>query len=1496
MNIAPLSVRFSIARSFLIATLFAFAINARAGLTLEMNVIRYHQYGWYFSPYLNTNTTGSSVPFGDYYVTSYGFSTNGVSALYHFDATGFNKTGGFPYGYGDFDGMMHELTNGLWSIFVTNTVTTNVYHFAVTTTIVSNTLPYVAISFPPDGAVNVTNRPTFAWQGPTNYSGLVVYAYNNSPNLPVTQTNWLSPSVLYQGLNSFTAHYDSNSTTAVVLSLPTNNAAQPISTWVSTVHLQDYSTAEFTVGTPDTSGGSHTLVAHYPFNATNGSVLAAAVDTSGHGYHMTFGGSFGSQGGTNMSADPAAGIGAMQFHDGDNNSAGYLGWTNPPPSALLSALARDFSISCWIKTTQNIAWDQAPAYNGAGIVSADNSGLANDVIPIALTGSKIGFNTGGDSEDVTLHSAATVNDGIYHHLVVTRNRITGQKIIYIDGIFDSFSSGTTNLLSDPQKLTIGALANASDPNPNNFNYYNGYDGKLDDLQIYSGALSSNEVAQLFANPGTTSVDRLNFDAYLVARYDFEITNAPDADSSGNGNNANCGTGNSGTNLDTFSTDAAVGAFARKYFGDTGICFLPGSSTFANLSNAYHGSFSLTAWVKTTNSVNFDGANAYFGNPILFDYNANTNSAIFSITGSKAAFTIGNTNGSDTYIHSTTSVNDGNYHLLVVTRNAASGDMKLYVDGNLEATGSSGNAPVVLNTTMYLAGGYFAFFNGLLDDVRIYATDLTASDVSVLSGHGSLTLADALDTTNLTWITSGAANWFQQTTNTHDNIDAARSGVVTNNQTSVLQTTVTGPGTLTFWWQSVANGPNFDYEFDIDGSYANDIFGNQSWIRDGPYSIPAGSHTLSWTVFANGDNFPTDAAYLDQVSYVPTIINPFVITLQPLDQTNYPGYSAALLADSTNTPAPAWQWYKIGPGLITGATNKLYVPTNSGAAGVAGSYYAVATNLIGSATTRTALIAFASATLPPDWYPAFRAQIYGANLDQATTNYGIACLADGSGNIYAANSFSGSNYFGSDLFVSGGNRFGAGLFKHSATGNAIWGRAITNAGNGNSYPQCVAHAPGDGVYMSGVYFGTNWLGTNALPQTVESALYLVRFDASGNVLWVRTFGGTNSQSQSYHQLVADPAGNVTISALGNNLVDFGTTNLVLNGQQGVLAQYDASGNLRWIQQSSGWVSYMAYNNGRIYASMGGNPTNYIGGLTNTSDRQWALASLNATNGQALWLSGIASAQGQGTLADTPGIAVSGTNIFLAGTGAGSNAVFGSFTVTWPVSVGQYFARYDTNGTAQLASSFGSDTVITWATVADASGNVYVGGDFDGYASFGNKTIGGAHYDALQNGFFSQTFVAKFDRNGNNLWVRQAASPSYVNQRDITLDSNGVWACGFVNQYSYFGSNYVSGTTTCIGFPFCIIQLHGGGFLAKISEGAAVALPVTLLNPKYPGSTFQFSFNSQAGFTHTVLYRTNVSAGTWLTNSSVAGDGTLKTINVPLSVFGGAKQGFIRVLTQ
>jgi len=1702
-----------------VAFLLLAAAGARAGFTLEMDVIRYDVNGWYFSPNLMTNNTPPSVPFGHYNVTSYDYPTNGASALYQFDTNGFNSIGGGPYGYGDFNSMVYELTNGTWSIFVTNAVVTNVYHFTVGLNLDSNGLPTMTVTYPPNGATAVTNQPVFTWQGPTNYSDLAVYDANSSSYLPVTQTNWSSPNMLLEGLNTFTVHYDYYSTTTVVASVPLDAGLNPISSWISTSHLQDYISSTFTVGTVDTSGTAHTLVAHYPFDATSGPVLAAAVDTAGNAYNLTYSGSYGAQGGADLTADSAAGVGAVQFNDGDGNSAGYLGWTNPTPPALLSALAGSFSVACWIKTTQNnFGWDQAPAYYGAGIVSADVNGLANDVIPIALTGDTIGFNTGG-SEDDTLNSTASVNDGNYHHIVVTRNQQTGQKIIYIDGAFDSFSSGTTNLLDDPQKLTLGALADAGNPDPNDGSYYNGYNGDLDDLQIYSGVLSASEVAHLFANPGATVANgggNYSGGHTNIAHYALDNSGFLGEDTSGNGNDMD---GESWWGpVHQFSSDAEAGGGAVQFFGAS--CLTPDGSVLTNWDTVLGGSFTISAWVNTTNTLGNPSDDAVNGASLFWAYNdhANTNDTIpIALTGGYAAFSTRDHLGNGSTLHSTTSVNDGQYHLITVTRNQSSGQKSLYVDGSLQANEVGTTEPLNGNNYFLSVGGTtISSYTGLADDVQIYSGVLSATEVASLYANPGTTIPDlaggnpnglvvhydfdegtvlspdvsgnnnnvvyagnfggsgpsissdtvagagsvsfdggsyltassnllatlAGEFTVSLWLktsqnfgSQGALAWQGAGVLAADSPDAGakdlipvaltggqvafnigngvyddtlNSSATVNNgawhhvvvtrslstgnrqifidgalDSSEVSSTVllNSPVLLTIGAKADASNPDptspdytgsngyqglLDdlqiYDRVLSASEVTYLYNNPGAVATNSVTTPtltvsaspqsglapltvqftspsvdsAGNTVTNWNwsfgdggtstaqspsyTYATAGSFSPSLTAISTYGATPLVVNGLgvilvtnvapSITVNPFDQTNYPGYNVALLAEAAGVPPPTWQWFKTGAGLIIGATNNLYIPTNSGSAAVAGSYYAIASNLVGTANSTTALVSFVSAPLPPDWSVAYKNQVSNPPLD-STTNDNIACLLDATGtNIYTVGSIVGTNYFGADPLITADGVYESLFLKQTTAGTALWGRSITNNGNGSSYAECVAAAPGGGIYAAGDFFGTNWLGTNKLVDVAGGSTYVVRFDANGNALWIQTITGTNGNFTEYHDLTSDPSGNVTLSALISGGTRVGTSNVFVSGQVGVLAQFDANGNLRWWQLPSGWPTSLTYNSGCIYGSMGGGSTNYIGGVTNLSDRREAVFSINATNGQGNWVRGVAAQNSQGNpygfIDDEPLVAVSGTNVFVAGIAWGSNAMFGAYTVTFPVSKGEYLARYDTNGNAQLATTFGSEYTWPWSMQADAAGNVYIGSDFDTYSIFGNDVIAAPFYATVQSlgslapGAYipGQTCVAKFDRNGNPLWARLAESgSSYLNSRDIALASDGVWSCGFFSQQSVFDSITINGAVTCIGTPTCTPQYHPSGYLAKITDSTAAAAPVTLLNPQVSGPSFQFSFASQSGFTNAVQYRTNLNAGlNWQTYSNVPGDGTLKTVPIPLSVFNPARQAFIRVLTQ
>ncbi len=107
------------------------------------------------------------------------------------------------------------------------------------------------------------------------------------------------------------------------------------------------------------------------------------------------------------------------------------------------------------------------------------------------------------------------------------------------------------------------------------------------------------------------------------------------------------------------------------------------------------------------------------------------------------------------------------------------------------------------------------------------------------------IAEAVDYPSLTFSLSGNANWFSQTTTTYYGGDAAQSGDIGNNQTSTMETTISGKTSVKFYWK-VSSESNYDYlRFYIDGVEQNRISGNVNWTQRS-YSVSSGTHTLKWS--------------------------------------------------------------------------------------------------------------------------------------------------------------------------------------------------------------------------------------------------------------------------------------------------------------------------------------------------------------------------------------------------------------------------------------------------------------------------------------------------------------------------------------------------------------------------------------------------------------------------------------------------------------------------
>jgi len=215
------------------------------------------------------------------------------------------------------------------------------------------------------------------------------------------------------------------------------------------------------------------------------------------------------------------------------------------------------------------------------------------------------------------------------------------------------------------------------------------------------------------------------------------------------------------------------------------------------------------------------------------------------------------------------------------------------------------------------GGYRA----VVADALGAATSATAQ----LTIPFSTNLAAALNATNLVWTTSPTdAPWFAQIRETHDGDAAAQSGDIGHSRQSVLQTTVTGPGMLTFWWK-VSSEEGYDYLwFNVDVmSSIRAISGETDW-QQVTMPIPAGPHMVRW-VYSKDSTVSAgqDAGWVDQVVFIPS---PPVITTQPMSQSRAMGETAVFTAAAFGAPPLSCQWLKAGTNMV-GATDSTLVLSN-----------------------------------------------------------------------------------------------------------------------------------------------------------------------------------------------------------------------------------------------------------------------------------------------------------------------------------------------------------------------------------------------------------------------------------------------------------------------------------------------------------------------------------------------------------------------------------------
>tara|TARA_R100000231_G_scaffold84527_1_gene64298 strand:+ start:2210 stop:4342 length:2133 start_codon:yes stop_codon:yes gene_type:complete len=443
----------------------------------------------------------------------------------------------------------------------------------------------------------------------------------------------------------------------------------------------------------------------------------------------------------------------VEYYDGSNwqqidieeecttNTVNFPSGTTASAYYKLDYSARDESSNNYDGTENNITYVNGSPYSQAAVFNGSNSAI---VLPNNILTSNFSISIWFNLDSNT--GLRTLLEFDYENRVIFRTSSTDSNLAYIGsvGYFDpgiSFSTGQWYHLvitfsnGNPFKFYVNGVlsytgANSTINAQNNDNILGAanssgsgaQDGKIDQVRIYSSELDSDQVLELYNEvqcPCTTntigySVDAIGSTTNTSTEAYYKLDgNAYDA--TANANNGTWG----GTESYSDAPYGIGGVFnGTSSYIDTGI----GGSVLGEL-------FSVSVWFKTSTTSTYQ---------TIFDNGGNTSgeSGFTLVIGTdnilKARFS--NSDGVSVFDLSTgTTVTDGNWHHCALTYNNESA--KIYLDNGTPNTGTNtkafSQASNNLRIGAYILDGTLLEFNGDLDQIRIYSSEIDSDQVSQL---------------------------------------------------------------------------------------------------------------------------------------------------------------------------------------------------------------------------------------------------------------------------------------------------------------------------------------------------------------------------------------------------------------------------------------------------------------------------------------------------------------------------------------------------------------------------------------------------------------------------------------------------------------------------------------------------------------------------------------------------------------------------------------------
>jgi hypothetical protein len=454
------------------------------------------------------------------------------------------------------------------------------------------------------------------------------------------------------------------------------------------------------------------------------------------------------------------------------------------------------------------------------------------------------------------------------------------------------------------------------------------------------------------------------------------------------------------------------------------------------------------------------------------------------------------------------------------------------------------------------------------------------------------------------------------------------------------------------------------------------------------------------------------------------------------------------------------------------------------------------------------------------------------------DYGQGITADAHGNVYVIGRFGQNGNIDFDPGTGVVNLTDGGLFiqKVDANRNLLWAKQIKYAYVANgSHP--VVDGSGN-VYFAGSFDGTQDFdpGAGVFNLSTDTVLgspydiFIEKLDSNGNFVWAKDIG-TRVGRDAVNDITMDKTGNLIISGEHEYLTDFdpGAGTYFLDGTQSgreFLLKINRNGDFIWAKNFA-YRDIHTYtvttdNNGNIFTSgwnsmtidMDPGPDTAFLYVNNIFNRHAFIQKLDS-NGNFLWAKGIGSTKIEGyqCTVDDDG------NVYLTGDyGYYSQEDFdpgpGTVYLQTTTCVNAFILKLDANGNYVWANAVSGTTSSHGLAMAiDGFGNIYS----TGYYANGDFDPGPGSASLTSAGIFD-AYIQKLDAAGNLLWVKSIGGPEHDAPRAIHVDPSGsVYVTGYFEETidADPGTNVFSLTASDLGDVF-VVKLSQEGVTAIKEE--------------------------------------------------------------------------------